>query len=101
MIHVTAQITVKPGMVPTFLREFRDLSRLVRQEPGCLDYFPCLDAKTVIDGQERNPNCVVIIEKWASVATLESHLRVGHMRSFQERVKDIVEDVQLKILQEV
>lgn len=101
MIHVTARITVKSGMVPTFLRDFRELSRLVRQEAGCLDYFPCQDVRTGFDIQEFNPNTVTIVEKWSSMKALESHLRVGHMRAFQERVREYVLDTHLTIVEEV
>lgn len=101
MIHVTARVTVKPSLAPLFLREFRELAVLVRQEAGCLDYFPTQDVRMSLDAQETNPDCVTILEKWASRKALEAHLRSGHMRAFHERVKDLVADTRLTIVEEV
>lgn len=101
MIHVIACITVKPGLVNAFLREFRSLAILVRQEAGCLDYFPAQDARMDLEAQDYHPDCVTIIEKWSSRAALNAHLRAGHMRAFQERIKDIVIETRLKIVEEV
>jgi quinol monooxygenase YgiN len=101
MIHVIAHITVKRGLVNAFLREFRELAILVRQEAGCLDYLPTQDVRTGLEIQDYHPECVTILEKWASRAALEAHLRSGHMRAFQERIKDIVVETRLKIVEEV
>jgi quinol monooxygenase YgiN len=101
MIHVIACVTVKPGLVNAFLREFRALAILVRQEAGCLDYFPTQDVRTDLEIQDYHPDSVTILEKWSSRAALNAHLRAGHMRAFQERTKDIVIDTKLKIVEEV
>jgi quinol monooxygenase YgiN len=101
MIHVTARVTLKPGQAPLFLREFRELATLVRQEVGCLDYFPARDVRMNLDAQKHDPDSITILEKWTGRAALESHLRSGHMRGFQERVADIVTDVSLSIVEEV
>jgi quinol monooxygenase YgiN len=42
-----------------------------------------------------------VLEKWATRRALESHLRSGHMRGFQDRIKDIVLDMNLIIVEEV
>lgn len=101
MIHVTARVALKPGQSPLFLREFRELATLVRQEAGCLDYFPTRDVRMGMDSQRYDPDSVTIVERWAGRAALESHLRSGHMRGFQERVSDIVLNVSLSIVEEV
>lgn len=101
MIHVIAHITVKRGMVAAFLRDFRELAILVRQEAGCLDYFPAQDVRTGLEIQDYNPDSVTILEKWSSRAALEAHLRAGHMRAFQERIKDIVVETRLRVIEEV
>lgn len=101
MIHVVAQVTLKRGTAPQFLREFRDLAILVRQEPGCVDYFPAQDVNMGLQNQHLAPDRVTVLEKWASRKALESHLRSGHMRGFQERIKDIVLDMNLTIVEEV
>lgn len=101
MIHVTARVTLRQGQVPRFLREFRELATLVRQEAGCLDYFPTRDVRTGLDSQRYDPDCITIVERWASRTALESHLRSGHMRGFQERVADIVTGVSMSVVEEV
>jgi len=101
MIHVVARVTLKPGTVPLFLREFRDLTVLVRQEPGCVDYFPAQDVNMDLSSQRLGPDSVTILEKWTSRKALESHLRSGHMRGFEDRIKDIVLDMKLTIVEEV
>ena len=101
MIHVVAHVTLKHKTAPLFLREFRDLAVLVRQEPGCVDYFPAQDVDMDLESQHLAPDSVTVLEKWSSRKALESHLRSGHMRGFQERIKDIVLDTQLIIVEEV
>ena len=101
MIHVTARVTVRHGQVPRFLREFRELATLVRQEAGCLDYFPARDVRMGMDSQPYDQDCVTIVERWTGRAALESHLRSGHMRGFQERVADIVTGVSMSVVEEV
>jgi len=101
MIHVVAQVTLKRGTVPLFLREFRDLAILVRQEPGCVDYFPAQDVDMGLHYQPLDSDRVTVLEKWTSRRALESHLRSGHMRGFQDRIKDIVLDMNLTIVEEV
>lgn len=101
MIHVVAQVTLKPGAAPLFLREFRDLAILVRQEPGCVDYLPAQDVDMNLHFQPLDPNRVTVLEKWTTRKALESHLRSGHMRGFQDRIKDIVLDTNLIIVEEV
>lgn len=100
MIHVVARIRLRPGTVPVFLREFRELAVLVRQEPGCLDYFPARDV-SLQGGQHADQDTVTILEKWAGRKSLESHLRSGHMRGFQDRIRGIVLQTELTIVEEV
>lgn len=100
MIHVVARIRLRPGTVPVFLREFRELAVLVRQEPGCLDYFPAQDV-SLQGGQQADPDTVTILEKWAGRKSLESHLRSGHMRGFQDRIGEIVLQTEVTIVEEV
>jgi len=47
-----------------------------------------------------NRNVVTIIEKWESLKDLQAHLSAPHMLAYQEKVKDLVENVSLKILEE-
>ena len=51
--------------------------------------------------QPLDPDRVTVLEKWTSRRALESHLRSGHMRGFEDRIKDIVLDMKLTIVEEV
>ncbi len=98
MIHVIAQISIRPGTREGFLAEFHQIVPQVLAEEGCLEYGPTVDADTPISAQITDDNLVVIVEKWESVAHLEAHLAAPHMVSYRERVKDMVTGTQLQIL---
>ncbi len=100
MINVIASITVKEGRKSDFLKIFKANVPAVRKEKGCIEYFPSLDLKTGIPVQELNPRNVTIIEKWESLEALKAHLKTPHMLDYKEKVKDIVESVSLKVLEE-
>lgn len=100
MVIVLARIEVMPGRRTEFLREFHRLVSIVRQETGCLEYGPAIDAETTISRQSRlGDHVVMIVEKWATLPDLEAHLRAPHMSEYRERVKDLVRSVELHILQ--
>jgi len=80
---------------------------------GCSQFDPigapiirnCIFAETVdIDAdlplQSLDENVVTIIEKWESLEALRDHLNAPHMLVYKEKVKDIVEGVSIKVLQE-
>ena len=98
MIHVVAQISLKPGCRSQFLEEFHKLVPLVHAEEGCLEYGPAIDAETPIDAQKTDSDLVVVIEKWESVPHLEAHLVADHMNDYREKVKDMVSGTSLQIL---
>ena len=78
MIHVIAEIEVVEGKREAFLDEFRRIIQIVRDEDGCIEYGPAIDVATEI-GEPPRPNIVTVIEKWASEAALEAHLKAPHM----------------------
>ncbi|MDC0273549.1 MAG: putative quinol monooxygenase [Planctomycetaceae bacterium] len=98
MIHVVAQITLKPGCRSDFLAEFHQLVPLVHAEEGCLEYGPTIDAETPVDAQVTDDNLVVVVEKWESISHLEAHLVADHMQAYREQVKDMVVETSLQIL---
>jgi quinol monooxygenase YgiN len=100
MIYVIATIDVAPGHRDEFLAAFKANVPHVLAEEGCLEYAPAVDLETTLSGQhERRENAVVAIEKWESVAALESHLIAPHMIAFRAQVKAWVLKVQLQILE--
>jgi quinol monooxygenase YgiN len=100
MIHVIATIHLAPAARAEFLRHFHALVPQVRAEEGCLEYGPAVDLASSLAAQAAvRPDCVTVIEKWASVAHLERHLAAPHMQPYRQQVKDLVRQVDLRILE--
>ena len=99
MIHVIAQIQLKPGTREQFLAEFHKIVPDVRNEAGCIEYGPTVDAETGLDNQHRDPNLVTIVEKWESLPHLESHLVAPHMEAYRPKVREYVRNSTLYVLE--
>jgi quinol monooxygenase YgiN len=100
MIHVLATIELQPGRRNDFLGELAKVVPLVRAEEGCLEYTPAVDVPTNIAAQgPAQPDLVVIIEKWTSLATLKAHLVAPHMMEYRPKVRDMIARVSLRILE--
>ena len=100
MINVIASIRVKAGRLPEFVEIFKSNVPNVREERGCIEYFPTVDINADLPPQSMDENVVTIIEKWESLDALRDHLIAPHMLSYKEKVKDMVEGLSLKVLQE-
>lgn len=100
MIDVLAALQIKEGRVEEFLTIFKTVIPEVLAEKGCREYRPAVDVNSGLPAQEMNGNVVTIIEKWESLEELKAHLAAPHMAAYRERVKDLVENVDLKVLQE-
>lgn len=98
MVIVLASITVKAGARDEFISAFKDNLPAVHAEDGCIEYFPAIDMDSGIPVQESSDTMVTICEKWESLAHLQAHLTAPHMLSYRERVKDLVENMSLKVL---
>ena len=99
MIHVLASLQIKEGHVAEFIEIFKANIPNVLKEQGCIEYAPAIDVPTGLPPQALDKNLVTIVEKWESLDDLLAHLSVPHMLTYGERVKDIVVDKSLKILQ--
>ena len=98
MIHVIAKVTTAPGRRTEFLNEFHKVVPLVREEQGCVEYGPTIDANTEIAAQQKaGDDVAVIIERWESLAALNAHLVADHMQAYRERVKDLVQATSLEV----
>ena len=100
MINVIASISVKAEKLSEFLEIFKSNIPSVRDESGCIEYFPAVDIDADLPPQSLDENVVTIIEKWENLEALRNHLNAPHMLAYKEKVKNIVEDVSLKVLQE-
>jgi quinol monooxygenase YgiN len=72
----------------------------VRKEKGCIEYFPAIDIPVDLPSQVVDENVVTVLEKWDTMEALKAHLVSPHMQAYRVMVKDMIEDVQLKILKE-
>lgn len=100
MISVIASVRVKAGKRSEFLEIFKANLPKVREEKGCIEYFPAVDVDSGLPPQALDEHMVTIIEKWESLKALRDHLTAPHMLAYKEKVQDIVEGATLKILQE-
>jgi quinol monooxygenase YgiN len=100
MIVVLASIRVKSEKQAEFLAIFKENIPKVREERGCIEYFPTIDCESGLPVQKLDGQVITIIEKWESVSALKDHLASPHMLEYRDRVKDLVEDVSLKVLAE-
>jgi quinol monooxygenase YgiN len=100
MINVIASIHIKEGRLSEFVEIFKSNIPNVLEEKGCIEYMPTVDVPTGLPSQELNNNVVTIIEKWGSLEELQAHLSTPHMLVYTEKVKDIVDNVSLKVLEE-
>jgi quinol monooxygenase YgiN len=102
MIHVIATISTAAGRRDEVLAAFRELIPLVLAEAGCIEYGTAIDLATPIAVQSPvRDDAVIVVEKWQSVDALQAHLAAPHMLRHRERVKDMVRDVKIQILQPV
>ena len=88
-------------MLSEFVEIFKSNVPNVREERGCIEYFPTVDIDADLPPQSLDENVVTIIEKWESLDALRDHLKAPHMLSYKEKVKDMVEDLSLKVLKEI
>lgn len=100
MIHVLATITVAAGRRAAFLAEFHRVMPAVLAEDGCVAYAPAVDVASGIAIQPAlRADTVVVIEQWRDLPALKAHLAAPHMAAYRERVKELVQGVQLQVLQ--
>jgi len=101
MINVVASIRVKAGRRSEFLEIFKSNVPNVIKERGCIEYFPTVDIEAGLSQQNLDENVVTLIEKWESLETLRDHLEAPHMLAYRQKIKDIIENVSLKVLKGV
>ena len=100
MIIVLASIRVKSGKVADYLAILKTVVPDVRNEKGCIEYIPTVDLDSKMPPQVLEREVVTILEKWASLGELQAHLVSAHMLDYREKVKDLIEKVTIKVLQE-
>lgn len=102
MIYVVATIELAPGKREPFLAEQRHLLPLVRAEKGCLEYTPTVDA-SLVESPKTAPrsDCVIVQEKWETLADLRAHSVAPHMNDFRTKVKDLVKNIKVEVFEPI
>ena len=91
MIHVVAVLTAKPGKRDAVLKEFRANVPNVRAEKGCIEYGAAVDADPGPSfAAKHGADTFLVIEKWADVDALKAHAATPHMKTYAEKVKDLM-----------
>ncbi len=99
MIHVIAVITAKPGKRAEVLDAFRANMTAVRNEDGCIEYGPAIDAEGFGKIQSPiGPDTFMVIEKWASADALLAHAAAPHMAAYAAKVKDLIAERAVHVL---
>jgi len=99
MISVLASIEIEEGKRAAFLEIFNANVPTVRQESGCIEYYPAIDIDSGFSVQRLDKNMVTVIEKWQSLDALRAHLATPHMLRYKEQVETLVKNISLKVLQ--
>jgi quinol monooxygenase YgiN len=100
VIDVIASIRLKPGVRDEFLAIFNANVPNVVAEDGCHQYYPAVDVESGHPAQELHHDRVTVVEKWRDVAALQAHSRSAHMIAYGKQVKDMVESVSLRVVQQ-
>ena len=101
MITVIASVTVKKERITEFLNGFKANALKVREEPGCVEYYPAIDVKTDLLPSSFDENVVTIIEKWESMDALQNHVNAPHMKERFKKDEEFVESMSARVLEEV
>jgi quinol monooxygenase YgiN len=100
MIYGVVSVKIKAGKLQQFLELFKANAAKVREEKGCIQYFPLLDIDAGLPIQTMERNVVTILEQWESLEALHDHFATPHMAAYFEKEKEFVEGVTVKMLQE-
>ena len=102
MIHVLAFVSIKAGMRDKALEVYRVLvPNVMANEPGCLEYAPTVDYDLGLANQDRNPDMIVVTERWKSIEDFKAHIAgPAHVVEFRAAIKEYLEKTTLKITQD-
>ncbi len=100
MIHVIAVVTAKPGQRESILQHFRANVPAVRAEKGCIEYGATVDADPALPFQAKwGPDTFLVVEKWESLDALKAHAAAPHMAAYAGKVKEMIANRAIHILQ--
>ena len=102
MIHVIAYVKLKPGTIPKVLDLYRILlPKIFAKEKGCIEYSPTIDFDFGADNQNKNPDMIIVRERWAVIDDFRAHLNMAHSIEFRASIKDyLAERITITITQD-
>jgi quinol monooxygenase YgiN len=101
MIYGVVSIRVKPGKGSEFIELFNSNAVTVREEEGCFRYMLTADVDSGSPIQTTDKEVLTLLEEWGSLEDISRHLAAPHMSVYFQREKDLVDEVIVKMLQEV
>jgi quinol monooxygenase YgiN len=101
MIHVVAEIELKPGCREEYLKLFKAHVVKVRAEVGCVAYAPTIDAAGApMAAHPPRENVVTILEQWQTLADLQAHAQAPHQLAFRKQVGHLMSRGRVEVFQE-
>lgn len=102
MIHVLAEISLRPDARDAFVAEFARLTPFVRAEDGCLEYEGALEIPTDIAAQAPvRADVFTVVEKWRDEAALAAHLVAPHMDDHRARARTLTQGTLIRVLRPI
>lgn len=103
MLIVIAEIKMKAGELhnTNVIDAFKDITPIVIKEDGCLAYDMLTNHQPEVTYQTPLLNTLIMYEKWQSIYHLDKHLQSAHMQKFQERIKEDLLEVKIKVLENI
>jgi quinol monooxygenase YgiN len=74
MVSFTVRMTFRPDDREEIVQTLRDLTRLSRQEPGCVSYIP--------HSIESDPDTILIYEQYKDQAAADAHRDSPHFAQY-------------------
>ena len=83
MIVLIVTYVAKEGREARLEERLREMTRLTRREPGCIDYrfWSATD----------DPNAILLFEQWQERQALETHLAAPHTAAFLAQIGPAVD----------
>jgi quinol monooxygenase YgiN len=96
MIHLIAIVTAKQGRRSELLQLVQANAAMVRDEIGCIEYSPVVDAPSSTD--HYGEDTFLVIEKWHDEAALAAHRAAPHMLAYAAAAKEFIENRVIHLL---
>jgi quinol monooxygenase YgiN len=96
MIHLIAIVTAKQGRRAELLELVKANAPKVRDEIGCIEYSPVVDAPS--SAAHYGEDTFLVIEKWHDEAALAAHRAAPHMAAYAAAGRHLIENRAIHLL---